>query len=65
MSDHLDKAKRALEAAAEMDIDLTADTLPRAYARLLDLAQVQAQVAQAEALTAVVDHLAWERKYSA
>lgn len=46
----LEKAKLALEHAAEMDVDLEADVLPKKYHRLLDLAQIQANIAQADSL---------------
>jgi hypothetical protein len=53
MSNHLDKAKAALTAAADLGVDLSSDKLPPLYSRLLDLAMVQAQVATAEALEAL------------
>lgn len=50
MSDSLDKAKAALADAAAMNVTLELDRVPRAYVRRLDIATVQSQVAQAEAL---------------
>ena len=55
MSEALDKAKMALAHMAEMDIDLDAATMPKKWTRLLDLAMIQAQVAQAEALERLAD----------
>lgn len=55
MSTHLDKARAALEAAAALDVDLSEAHLPSSYLRLMDIAAVQASVAQAEAL----ETLAW------
>ena len=54
MSIHLDKARAALEAASALDVDAGDDLPPRAYTRLLDIALVQAQVAQADALERLV-----------
>lgn len=45
MSTHLDKAKAALADASNLDVDLAAETLPRTYLRLLDIARTQAEVA--------------------
>lgn len=67
---HLDKAKKALEDAAEMGVDLacSAGGEPPRYTRLLDLALTQAALAQAEeierlclALERIADHLDWSR----
>ena len=57
MNEHLRKAKAALEAAAGLEVDLDAETLPKRYLRLLDLANIQAQVAQAEILDRVATRL--------
>ena len=57
MSEHLDKAKAALLAASEMDVELGSATLPHAYKDLLVLARVQAEVAQADALTRIAEQL--------
>jgi len=53
MSEHLTKAKAALKAAADMEIDLGATKLPNGYMDLLHIAEVQAQIAQAEALESI------------
>ena len=51
MSDHLDKARTALEHAADLDVDLkSTEPLAPIYLRLLDLAAIQASLAQAAAL---------------
>lgn len=57
MSGHLAKAKAALEAARDLDVDLGEVEMPKRYHRLLDLAQVQAAVAQAEALERIAGAL--------
>lgn len=49
-SDHLQKAKRALQHAADMEVEIGADRLPNGYADLLRIADVQAQMSQAESL---------------
>lgn len=54
-SEHLVRAKRAIDDAAELGVDLSSTTVPPVYTRLLDLAQVQAYVAIAEALERLVD----------
>lgn len=59
---HLDKARTALEHAADLDVDLTLSSLPPAYMRLLDLAAIQASLAQAEALTRIADALDQRRR---
>ena len=57
---HLQKAQQALDDCGNMEVDLTADTLPKVFYRLVDLARVQAEVAQAEALTRLADTIADE-----
>lgn len=53
---HLDKAKAALEAARDLD------NASLAQLDLLNIAKVQAEVAQAEALTRIADVAeAWAR----
>jgi hypothetical protein len=49
----LARAQRALEDAKALDVSLVEEHPPVAYDRLLDLATVQALVAQAEALDRV------------
>lgn len=46
----LDKAKAAVADAQALDVALAAEAVPKTYLRLLDIAQVQANIAQAEAL---------------
>ena len=62
MNEHLDKAKAALADAAAVDVALDAEKAPRQYARLLDLAQVQAWLAFAEATTRIADVIEEEAK---
>lgn len=57
MSDHLEKAKAALDAAGKMEIEIGQDTLPKGFADLLNIATVQARVAQAEALDRIASLL--------
>ena len=57
MSEHLDKAKAAVAAAGELDVPLDDERPPRAYTRLLDVALIQARLAQADALTRIADYL--------
>lgn len=59
---HLQKAQQALDDCGNMEVELTADTLPKVFYRLIDLARVQAEVAQAEALTRLADTIADECK---
>lgn len=55
MTEHLAKARQALEAAAALDVPLDQEHAPVTYRRLLDLAMIQATVATAEAMTALAE----------
>ena len=57
MATHLEKAQAALDDAAEMGVQLDEAKIPTRFFRLIDLATVQAQVATAEAMTRIADHL--------
>jgi hypothetical protein len=59
MSDALDKAKAAVEHAAALmeDVSWDCEVLPRGVLRLLDVARVQATIAQAEAMEKIADRL--------
>lgn len=63
MSENLDKALRALEAAKELTTDVSQDELVknvglhRQFLHLIDLASVQAGVAQAAALERIANVL--------
>lgn len=61
---HLEKAKNAIAAAAEMTMDIPVDEeLPKGYHRLWDIANIQTRLAEAEALTRIADHLTGKDKH--
>lgn len=62
MNEHLNKAQCALQAAADMEVSLGDNKLPSAYLDLLHIAEIQAQVAQAEALTRIAAQLEYGDK---
>ena len=55
--EHLKKGKAALADAAAMDVELGAHKLPDGYRDRLDIARVQAEMAQAEALERIANAL--------
>ena len=55
MSEHLEKAKAALQHAGELEVDLDQEKLPKTYLRLLHIVEVQAALAQAEATERIAD----------
>jgi hypothetical protein len=66
MTTHLDKATAALDDAASLVTTpetLSETTLPPRLFRLLDIARVQAEVAQAEALTRIADMMEEDRRH--
>lgn len=57
MSEHLTKAKAALDHASDLDVAIDDEHPPIGYLRLMSIADVQANVAAAEATERIADAL--------